>query len=77
MIYLSLLLLGLCVCVVCLVISLSLVCLWVWLDTLCCGCGCCGDCDGCIVVCMECECVKRVRDCEDEGLDNESNADDG
>ena len=65
--FISLLLLGLCACVVCVVLWYSLVCLWDCRGTLCCGCGCCGDCDACTVVCVARVFAARLLGCEGDG----------
>ena len=59
MIFLSLLLLGLCgVCSPVVVLSLSV--RLSWYPILWCGCGCCGDCDACIVVFVACVYAARL-----------------
>ena len=35
--------------------------------TLCCGCGCCGDCDACTVDCVACVYAARMLGCEGDG----------
>ena len=44
-----------------------MVCLRGCRGTICCGCGCCGDCDACIIVFVACVFAARLLGCDGDG----------